>query len=162
MSTRCVTSIQQPWSGRSTPETETTYVSTIVLHTAAWKLKSVDGQVLYFCESLPRPQLFLIVSHLDWLEIKLCKTYLPSLNIESVWLKSKWDQINSSAHVYARVPIKSLFQIARRRKTSSIFSANGANTKLLRLLTLATLAFVSYDQTHAMSSTWPKVHLMKR
>jgi len=40
------------------------------------------------------------------------------------------------------VPIKSLFQIARRRKTSSIFSASEVITELLNLSTSATLEFL--------------------
>jgi len=41
---------------------------------------------LYSLQSLPGPQLIPTISHLYQSEIKLYKTYLPSWNIELVWL----------------------------------------------------------------------------
>jgi len=55
-------------------------------------------------------------------------------------------------------PIKFLFQIARRRRTSRIFTTNVFNVER-NLLTSATLVSKSYDETHSTTSEYPNVHL---
>ena len=57
-------------------------------------------------------------------------------------------------------PMKFLFQIARRRRTSRIFTTNVLNIER-KLLTSATLVFKSHDETHSIASEYPNVHLAK-
>ena len=49
------------------------------------------------------------------------------------------------------LPMKSLFQIARRRKTSRIFTTNEFNV-VNKLLTSATLVLKTHDRTHSIAS----------
>jgi len=56
-------------------------------------------------------------------------------------------------------PIRSLFQIARRRRTSKIFTTNVFN-KLKDLLTSATPVLKSHDETHSIASE-ENIHLAK-
>ena len=58
------------------------------------------------------------------------------------------------------LPMKFLFQIARRRRTSKIFTSNIFNVEC-KLLTSATLVFKSHDETHSIASEYPNVHLAK-
>ena len=58
-------------------------------------------------------------------------------------------------------PIKFLFQIARRRRTSRIFTTNVFNIER-KLLTSDTLVFKSHDETYLTASEYPNVHLAKR
>jgi len=53
--------------------------------------------------------------------------------------------------------MKCLFQIARRRRTSRIFTTNVVQ----KLLTSDTLVIISHDETHLIASEWPKIHLAK-
>jgi len=55
-------------------------------------------------------------------------------------------------------PMKSLLQIARRRRTSRIFTANEFNI-IKNLLTSATLVLKSHDETHSIYSGAPKIRL---
>jgi len=57
-------------------------------------------------------------------------------------------------------PVKSLFQIARRRKIIRIFTTNEFNT-VRKLLTSDTLVLKSHDETHSRASENPNVHLEK-
>jgi len=54
--------------------------------------------------------------------------------------------------------MKSLLQIARRRRTSRIFTANEFNI-IKNLLTSVTLVLKSHDETHSIHSDAPKIHL---
>jgi len=56
--------------------------------------------------------------------------------------------------------MKSLFQIARMRSTSKIFTTNVFNN-VKNLLTSDTLVLKSYDGTYSVASVWPTVHLAK-
>jgi len=58
-------------------------------------------------------------------------------------------------------PMKSLFQIAQRHKTSRIFTTNAFNV-VKKLFTSATLVLKSYDETHLRTNVQPNVHLAKR
>ena len=58
----------------------------------------------------------------------------------------------------ALLPIKSLFQTARRRKTNRLFTTNVFNT-VTNLLTSATLVLKICDQTHLRAVAQPKIHL---
>jgi len=57
-------------------------------------------------------------------------------------------------------PMTFLFQIARRRRTSKIFTTNIFNVER-NLLTSATLVFKSHDETHLIAEKYPNVHLAK-
>ena len=60
----------------------------------------------------------------------------------------------------ALLPIKSLFQIARRRRTSRLFTTNKFNVDK-KLLTSATTILQSHDDTHSGASESPNIHLAK-
>jgi len=55
--------------------------------------------------------------------------------------------------------MKSLFQIARRRRTNRVFTTNEFNV-MMNLLTSATLVFESHDETYSIPVV-PKIHLAK-
>ena len=57
-------------------------------------------------------------------------------------------------------PIKSLFQIAQRCRTSKIFTTNVFNSSKI-LLTSVTLVLKSHDETHSIPSEPINVHLAK-
>ena len=57
-------------------------------------------------------------------------------------------------------PVKSLFQIARRRRTSRVFTTNEFNN-VKNLLASAILVLESHDETHSTNSG-PIMHLAKR
>ena len=57
-------------------------------------------------------------------------------------------------------PIRSLFQIARRRSTSKIFTIDILNV-VTNLLTSDTLILKSHGKTHSVLSVKPNVHLEK-
>jgi len=57
-------------------------------------------------------------------------------------------------------PVKSLFQIARRRKIIRIFTTNVFNI-VRKLLTSDTLVLKSHAETHSIASESPNVHLAK-
>jgi len=57
-------------------------------------------------------------------------------------------------------PMKSLFQIARRRRTSKIFTTNVFNN-VKDLLTSATPVLKSHGETHSIASEDPTIHLTK-
>jgi len=58
------------------------------------------------------------------------------------------------------LPIKSLFQITQRCRTSRTFTTNIFNI-VKKLLISATLVLKSYDKTHSKASESPYVHLAK-
>ena len=57
-------------------------------------------------------------------------------------------------------PMKSLFQIARMRRTNRIFITNEVNI-VMNLLTPTTLILENHDKTHMTASVDPKRHLIK-
>jgi len=57
-------------------------------------------------------------------------------------------------------PMKSLFQIARMRRTNRIFITNEVNI-VMNLLTSTTLILENHDKTHMTASVDPKRHLIK-
>jgi len=57
-------------------------------------------------------------------------------------------------------PIKSLFQIAWRRRTSRLFATNEFNI-VKKLLMSANLVLKSNDKTHPVASEFPNIHLEK-
>jgi len=57
-------------------------------------------------------------------------------------------------------PVKSMFQIARRRKIIRIFTTNVFNI-VRKLLTSDTLVLSSHAETHLVASESPNVHLAK-
>jgi len=63
------------------------------------------------------------------------------------------------AHFLALSPMRFLFQIAWRHRTSRIFTSNEVNT-VMDLLTSAILVLESHDKTHSVASSPPKRHLM--
>jgi len=60
----------------------------------------------------------------------------------------------------ALLPIKSLFQIARRRRTSRTFATNKFNVDK-NLLISATTILLNHDDTHFTVSEPPNIHLAK-
>jgi len=62
--------------------------------------------------------------------------------------------------VLALSPMRSLLQIARRRRTSRLFTTNVFNT-VEKLLTSATVIIKSCDETHSPARKYPNVHLEK-
>ena len=57
-------------------------------------------------------------------------------------------------------PIKSLFQIARRRRTNKIFTTNVFNN-LRKLLTSDAVVHKSHDGTYSVINELPNIHLAK-
>ena len=57
-------------------------------------------------------------------------------------------------------PMKFLFQIARRRRTSRIFTTDKVNS-VKKLLTSAALVLNSHDETHSIASELTNIHLLK-
>ena len=57
-------------------------------------------------------------------------------------------------------PMGSLLQIARRRRTSRLFTTNVFNT-VKKLLTSAASIIESHDETHLSAREYPNVHLAK-
>jgi len=57
-------------------------------------------------------------------------------------------------------PMKSLFQIARRRSTRRIFTINEVNIAK-NLLTSAILVLESHNKTYSVGSVSPNIHLEK-
>jgi len=55
-------------------------------------------------------------------------------------------------------PIKSLFQIAQRHKTSRIFTTSIFNV-VKKLLVSVALVFSIHDKTHPRASEFPNIHL---
>jgi len=113
--------------------------------------------VKYCLESLPGPQLFSTISSYQS-EIKLYKTYLPSWYIELMWLEK--NQYNEWRMFLALLPIKSLFQIARRRRISRLFTTNKFNVDN-NLLISATTILKNLDETYLIASILPNKHLAK-
>lgn len=60
----------------------------------------------------------------------------------------------------ALLPMKSLFQTARRHRTSRILTTNEVNT-VIRLPISATVVLKNHDKAHSISSDHPKRHLEK-
>jgi len=58
-------------------------------------------------------------------------------------------------------PNKSLFQIARRRRTRRLFTTNKFRVAM-NLLSSATLVLKGHDETHSVTSIRPNVHLARR
>ena len=56
-------------------------------------------------------------------------------------------------------PIKSLLQIARRRRTSKIFTTNAFN--IVKNLLTSALVIKSHDEAHSIASEDPNIHLAK-
>ena len=56
-------------------------------------------------------------------------------------------------------PIKSLLQIARRRRTSKIFTTNAFN--IVKNLLTSALVIKSHDEAHSIASEDPNLHLAK-
>ena len=160
MPSRCVSFTQQPWRGSGTPSTDFIYVSNMIRDILDWKYNELLGSILYCFQSLLGSQLISIISCLCRSEIKLYKTYLLSWNTELMWLDSKKKQWVHCDIFLALSPMKFLFQIARRRRTSKIFTTNIFNVES-NLLTSATLVFKSHDETHWVASGYPNVHLAK-
>ena len=67
---------------------------------------------------------------------------------------------SSLEHISSPSPMKCLFQIARRRRTSRIFTTTEVNTEI-KLLISANLVLESHDETHSRASDDPKRHLPK-
>ena len=70
------------------------------------------------------------------------------------------NQYNEWHMFLALSPIKSLFQIARRRRTSRVFTTNKFNIDK-KLLTSATTILKNHDDTHSIASESPNIHLAK-
>ena len=60
----------------------------------------------------------------------------------------------------ALLPMKSLFQIARRHSTRRIFTTNEVNI-VKNLLTSAILVLESHNETYSVGSASPNIHLEK-
>jgi len=157
---RCVSFIQQPWTGNSGPKTDSTYMPTITTEIALWKMCSVGG--LSIILSLKPTRTSTNFSHQSSIRNKILQNIAAVIkNRISVTRiqENQYDKSISSVFL-AFSPMKSLFQIARRRRTSRLFATNAFNN-MMNLLTSAVQVFKSHDETHSVASEYPNIHLAK-
>jgi len=139
ISTRCVSLIsQQPWRGSTTSETDSTYASIINADIAIWKIQSVGGLGI-----LPPFKPTSTSANFDHQSSPLIRNQIlqniPAVMKYRISVTRFQEKSIYQVHwqmLLALSPIKSLFQIARRRRTSRIFTTDEFNV-VKRLLTSA-------------------------
>jgi len=153
---------QQPWRGSSTIEPDSRYMSKIIAAIALWKIRSA-GETSVILRLRPT-RTSTNFDHQSSSSIRnQIRQNIPAvmkyrISVTRVQKKSiQWVQWHT---LLALSPVRSLSQIARRRRTSRIFTTDEFNV-VENLLTLAAVVLKSQDETHS-TDTALKRHLVKR